>query len=530
MLTSVVPSCVGASCPVAGNEDNETSDSMNTSHKSEVLEPEPSPPRLHDRIQEVVPEPNGETSMLHMEEAEADTQDDLLSSHALSVLIPIGTYRRHDRYGKLTTRIVLVAFVVNVVSLSATLLMQASAEWIMTPKLLFLRGLLWGTTLPYLISNAYLFKLCLLCEEPTFREVLALSVVFMALATLLSSIPAELGIGIFVLGASCTHQVCTITYFFLRGAPLEAVFCAISADILVWSMIAATLVTVSIYAIVAEYSEILGGCFVACAIASAECLLVFLEGKRTEFFEKTPGAKFTTTIAVCLIHTLAESNRLAAMIYGAIVSSHQLSWVYALSLGLILNVFNRLNWLSWICGKICFRRLSPMAPGIPKAIHNESKFLCGYLRFAAPLSLLIARAVLIGHTRPFQEWWFNNTVVVVVIYSLLIEALEDFLVSIGVRFRCDAPWVSAAKGHYTSLPESSSKRLYLYSDGVGRKVPLHTAHWSIPVFSVTCASVLTTFGLAAMTSWPYLLHLCEQPRFAMPRAGILLWPVDDLCT
>ena len=150
-----------------------------------------------------------------------------------------------------------------------------------------------------------------------------------------------------------------------------------------------------------------------------------------------PGdmSRFVMPVMVFAAHGLSESVRLSALLSGA-ARTGSFSWISSAALGFALNALTRLGWLRhafFCCTRCVFGAQWAIwiaAPNGFSKLHDEFKIYGGYIRFVAPCSLIIARAIYyreLSWSGPVAPA-FNAATAGVFVTLFVLEVLEDVFV------------------------------------------------------------------------------------------------------
>ncbi len=270
-------------------------------------------------------------------------------------------------------------------------------------------------------------------------------------------------------------------------------------------------------------------------------------------------------LAVGAQHIFAESVKLVAMVSGAVYcadhpdglewpsegSCNPYGWVLSASVGLLTTVGGRLGWSRFFVCRLLkvagfTKKARGAAPTITTKLHDETKYLIGYIRFLLPISVLFAN-ILTGKGAII----FNTPATICCICAFAAEITEDLILSAELLPYPPSP----LPNHYMKLHSYSPRQLYAFGspgeresalrsgrrsfqalsvvrsqgDIFPRAIPLHGTRGSpfMPMLGLTCLfNAYCMFLFQLLLGAGYFHGVCPKP---MPEADrfkeVALWPI-----
>jgi len=235
-------------------------------------------------------------------------------------------------------------------------------------------------------------------------------------------------------------------------------------------------------------------------------------------------------MAIGLFHGLAEGARLSATLLGA-VRTGSYSWILSAILGLLLNLFSRFGWSRYYLMRL-LNTISPslrnlIIPSMCSRVHDETKFLLGYVRYLTPVVMGIARSS--QGKSPFS----GLSGLLVVIVAFVSEIVEDAVVrqellpyAKPMKKFTDLAGVYKSYGHFNPL------QIFVMSERHARQARPMMLHGmralslSLTMCLVIPSCVFPVNLFHAYVGRGYMSGLCEDPIGNPLTLGLILqeWP------
>eukprot|EP00929_Paragymnodinium_shiwhaense_P041015 TRINITY_DN21335_c0_g1_i1.p1 TRINITY_DN21335_c0_g1~~TRINITY_DN21335_c0_g1_i1.p1 ORF type:complete len:679 (+),score=52.67 TRINITY_DN21335_c0_g1_i1:77-2113(+) len=224
--------------------------------------------------------------------------------------------------------------------------------------------------------------------------------------------------------------------------------------------------------------------------------------------KRLPGDQATVlSVLVCVLHSYAESARLASTLVSA-ASTGEYTFFIGATLSIVLNLANRLGWmqrcLSLLADRWGFIRLRNMlCPCAVGRLHGEAKFHFGYIRFITPL------AVMGANVANGRQLLFNTPALVCVIYTFVLEILEDGIAHLGLLPY--APTPTMYDELYRTLEILHPNQRYVHTAGqTNSTMAVH-----VPAIHVTRSDALQLHGMRPLDFMSVGLAMSPTSLFTM---------------